>query len=59
MMYRNGWTEDQRREVERLERLDVPTDWERGTLAALRMTAQGDADHRRAQLLSDRWARTS
>ena len=58
-MYREGWTEDQRREFDRLERVERPSEWERGTLAALRMTAQGDADHRRAQALTDRWARAS
>ena len=59
-MWRGGLTEHQRQELARLEELHrVPSAWERGQLAALKVCATANEDAQRVQSLQSRWANAS
>jgi hypothetical protein len=49
------FSEADRSELTRLEGLRQPTDWDRGRLAAFRLTATDPDDAGRVQALTDRW----
>lgn len=51
-----GLNPQQREELDRLERISQPSDWQRGSLSALHLNANGP-EKDRIRALRERWAK--
>lgn len=53
--YRGGLSDEQRANLDQMERLSNPTQWQRGQLAAMRHCADNEQDRQRMQALDAKW----